>query len=83
MKSRIEQLEQELKYLRRGVEFPPIEVITKSHMSTREAAHYLNRREQTLHIWQCKDTGPIRAVKVNGRLAWPVVEIKRLLGAEQ
>ncbi len=25
-------------------------------------------------------TGPIRALRINGRLAWPVAELRRVLG---
>lgn len=59
--------------------FPPLEQITKPNLTTAEAAYYLNRRPQTLRVYAL--TGhPIRPVKFNGRLAWPVAEIKRILG---
>lgn len=50
-------------------------------VSTKEAAYYLNRQPQTLHIWACKESGPIRPRRVNGRLAWPVEEIRKLVGS--
>jgi len=62
------------------VNFPPLEQVTRPAVSTREAAHYLNRKVQTLHIWACRESGPIRPARVNGRLAWPVAEIKKVLG---
>ena len=62
--------------------FPPLNAVTRPVVSTREAAYYLNRQIQTLHIWACKEAGPIRPVRVGGRLAWPVAEIKKLLGME-
>jgi len=49
-------------------------------LPTIEAAYQLNRAEQTLRLWACYENGPIRPVRVNGRLAWPVAEIRRLLG---
>ena len=58
--------------------FPPLDQETRPTVTTEQAAHYLNRRPQTLRIWACQD-GPIRPVRVNGRLAWPVQEIKRIL----
>ena len=48
-------------------------------LPTSEAAYHLNRANQTLRIWAMRD-GPIRPVRVNGRLAWPVSELKRVLG---
>ncbi len=49
-------------------------------LSTSEAAHHLNRAAQTLRAWACNDDGPIRPIRINGRLAWRIVEIRRLLG---
>jgi len=54
----------------------------RSALSTADAAAHLNRRSQTLRSWACKGCGPIRPVKINGRLAWPTEEIKRLLGVQ-
>jgi len=52
----------------------------RAFLDTREAAFHLNRRPQTLRIWACKEDGPLRPVRINGRLAWPVKEIRRVLG---
>lgn len=60
--------------------FPPLENVTRSHVTTEEAANYLLRRPQTLRGWACTESGPLRPVRVNGRLAWPTAEIRRLLG---
>jgi hypothetical protein len=49
-------------------------------VTTAVAAKALNRKPQTLRQWACYETGPIRPVRVNGRLAWPVAQIKQLLG---
>ncbi len=62
------------------IQITPLDQETRPAITTREAAHYLNRKEQTLRIWACKETGSIRPIRVNGRLAWPVAEIKRALG---
>jgi hypothetical protein len=48
-------------------------------LDTAYAAHFLNRRPQTLRAWACHENGPIRPIRINGRLAWPVTEIRRLL----
>ena len=62
--------------------YTPLDQETRSTIPTREAAYHLNRQMQTLHIWACKESGPIRPVRVGGRLAWPVAEIRRVLSGE-
>jgi hypothetical protein len=59
-------------------QFPTLETITCPTVDTAAAAYYLNRRPQTLRIWAMHQH-PIRPININGRLAWPVTEIKRLL----
>lgn len=63
-------------------EFPPLETITRPTIDTAAAAYYVNRREQTLRSWACLENGPIRPIRINGRLAWPVAEIRRLLSGD-
>lgn len=58
----------------------PLSEETRVRVPTHVAAFHLNRAEQTLRGWACRDDGPIRPVRVNGRLAWSVDEIKQLLG---
>lgn len=48
-------------------------------LPTNEAALLINRRPQTLRKWACLENGPIRPVRINGRLAWKVVDIIALL----
>lgn len=60
-------------------QFERLEVVTRPTVTTEEAAHYLNRKPQTLRVWACLENGPLRPLRVHGRLAWPVSEIKRLL----
>ncbi|MEM8514456.1 hypothetical protein RCH14_003801 [Massilia sp. MP_M2] len=48
-------------------------------VSTAEAAFHLGRKPQTLRKWACFEDGPLRPVRINGRLAWPVAQIKQLL----
>jgi hypothetical protein len=61
-------------------QYPPIERVTKPNLDTAAAAHYLNRRPQTLRGWACYENGPIRPTRINGRLAWPVQVLRGLLG---
>lgn len=48
-------------------------------VTTALAAKALNRSPQTLRKWACLENGPIRPVRINGRLAWPLDEIAALL----
>lgn len=62
-------------------QFPPLEQVNRPTVPTEQAAHYLNRRPQTLRAWAMKSgTGPVPCIRINGRLAWPVADIKRVLG---
>lgn len=62
--------------------FPPLEQVTRPTVPTEQAAHYLLRRPQTLRGWACAGTFPdgLRPVRINGRLGWPVVGIRAVLG---
>jgi hypothetical protein len=57
----------------------PLERETRSNLPTPEAALHLNRAPQTLRIWAMRENGPLRPIRVHGRLAWPVTELRRLL----
>lgn len=63
-------------------QFPPLEQVTSPTVSTGAAAHYLNRKPQTLRVWSCLENGALRPIRINGRLAWSVKEIKKILGVE-
>lgn len=51
-------------------------------LSTEDAAAALNRKPQTLRKWACFEDGPLRPIRINGRLAWRVAEIQALLNGE-
>ena len=53
---------------------------TRAAVDTATAAYHLNRQPQTLRTWSCLENGPLRPVRVHGRLAWPVAELRRVLG---
>ena len=61
-------------------QYPPLEAVTRPTVDTAAAAYYLNRKPQTLRGHACNENGPIRPLRINGRLAWPVSELRRLLG---
>jgi Helix-turn-helix domain len=49
---------------------------------TSEAAQYINRKPQTLRKWACLENGPIRPIRIHGRLAWRVSDLEALLRGE-
>jgi len=57
----------------------PLDREARAALPTPEAARHLNRAQQTLRLWAMRENGPIRPIRVNGRLAWPVAEIRKLL----
>lgn len=59
--------------------FGPLTLEVRSHVDTACAAYHLGRRPQTLRVWASAETGPLRPIRVNGRLAWSVAEIRRVL----
>lgn len=59
--------------------YPPLEIETRAAVDTATAAHHLIRQPQTLRGWACREDGPLRPIRVNGRLAWAVADIKRVL----
>ena len=63
-------------------QFPPLELENRPTVPTEQAAYYLNRRPQTLRGWACTEAGALRPVRLHGRLAWRVADIRRLLGVE-
>jgi hypothetical protein len=62
--------------------FIPLEIETRAAIPTDAAAHHLQRKPQTLRSWACLENGPIRPIRINGRLAWPVAAIRALLSGE-
>jgi hypothetical protein len=60
--------------------FPPLELENRPHVNTEQAGYYFLRRPQTMRAWACNENGPVRPVRINGRLAWPVDAIRRALG---
>lgn len=64
----------------RSIQLTPLTMETRTVLPTPEAALHLNRAPQTMRLWACREDGPIRPLRINGRLAWPVAELRRVLG---
>jgi hypothetical protein len=60
-------------------ELIPLQREARSVIPTSEAAAHLGRSPQTLRLWACKEIGPLRPVRVNGRLGWRVDDLRRVL----
>lgn len=60
--------------------FRPLATETRATLPTPEAAFHLSRAQQTLRLWAMRQDGPVRPLRINGRLAWPVADLKRILG---
>ncbi len=59
--------------------FTPLSLETRTAIPTDAAAHHLNRSPQTLRKWACFENGPIRPIRINGRLAWRISDLEILL----
>ena len=66
-------------------DFVPLNLETRSHVSTAVMCRHLNRKEQTARGWASAETVPdgLRPLRVMGRLAWPVAGIRKVLGVAQ
>jgi len=62
--------------------FIPLEQVTKPVLTTTELAFYTNMAAQTWRVKACYDTAPegLRPLRVCGKLAWPTLGAKKLLG---
>jgi predicted DNA-binding transcriptional regulator AlpA len=58
--------------------YPSLVQVTRPIVTTREAAFYLNLSAQTLWLWACKETGPIRPIRIGRRLGWLVKDLVKL-----
>lgn len=60
-------------------DFETLALERRTHVDTACAAFHLGRRPQTLRVWASYERGPLRPIRVHGRLAWPVADIRRVL----
>lgn len=67
--------------LKRGDRFTALRLPDEQRttVDTATAAYYLNRQPQTMRAWASSERGPLRPLRLGGRLAWSVREIKQLL----
>lgn len=60
--------------------YPPLTHETRIAVDTACAAWHLGRKPQTLRGWAMREDGPLRPLRIHGRLAWSVAELLRVLG---
>jgi len=75
-----ENIRKEIEQVSTNPFFPPLSSVNSPTVDTVQGAFYLNRKPQTLRIWACKEKGPLRPKRINGRLHWSVNDIRHLLG---
>ena len=61
-------------------QFQPLELVTRPVLTTKELCHYANIAEQTAWVWACKESGPVRPIRIGRRLGWPTKDVQRLCG---
>ncbi|OIQ92417.1 hypothetical protein GALL_256380 [mine drainage metagenome] len=85
METTVNQLQQDVKtaLAAKQAYFTPLDLETRTAFNTNEAAFHLNRKNQTLRQWACLENGPIRPVRINGRLAWSVADVRNLLAGSK
>lgn len=63
--------------------FPPLETDNRVVVPTDCAAYWIGRKQQTLRGWACREDGPLRPLRINGRLAWKTEDLRKLLGVSK
>ena len=58
---------------------PSLDRETRTTIDTATAAFYFSRKPRTLNKWAVCGSGPLQPIRVNGRLAWNVAEIRKIL----
>lgn len=68
-----------------AITFQPVSLAleTRAALPTCEAAYHLNRAQQTMRLWAMREDGPLRPMRINGRLAWKTDDLRRVLGVAQ
>ena len=60
--------------------YPPLELETRSVVDSKVVAFHLGRQPQTVRGWASSGEGPLRPIRINGRLAWKTSDLRKLLG---
>lgn len=60
-------------------QYPALALETRTVIDTNAAAFHLGRKPQTLRKWASLGDGPLRPIRIMGRLAWNVADIMRIV----
>jgi hypothetical protein len=60
--------------------FVPLHSELRAALETKEAARHLRREPQTLRAWASKGSGPIKPIRIGGRLLWRTTDLRKALG---
>jgi hypothetical protein len=65
--------------------FTPLDEESRPTVDTAAAAHYLHLAPQTMRIYACRGSGPLRPRRLPGssKLHWATADIRRLLSGSQ
>ena len=65
--------------------FTPLDQESRPTVDTAAAAHYLHLAPQTMRIYACRESGPLRPHRLPGssKLHWATADIRRLLSGSQ
>ena len=61
-------------------QFPPLELVTKPNLTTKEFCFYANLKQQTAWLHASTESGPVRPIRIGRRLNWPTKAVKALCG---
>ncbi len=65
---------------RTDVQIPDLTAMPPSAvLVTRDAAAALGKAPQTLRKWASQENGPVRPIRINGRLAWRATDLLALV----
>lgn len=59
--------------------FLVLDAASEAIVPTEAAARIINRKPQTLRKWACYESGPIRPIRIHGRLGWRISDLQKLL----
>ena len=76
------QTAQQSKQANQPADFVPLHLETRTHVTTAVLCWHLSFKEQTARQWASAGTSPagLTPLRVQGRLAWPVSGIRKVLG---
>ena len=63
--------------------YPPLALVTCPVLTTAEIAFYTKTQPQTWRAHACYESGPIKPLRLLGKLRWSTDAVRRLLGEKE